>query len=1421
MTGVRGTRVSRWVAIVALTAAGTLATGVSAAAAAPSPTPSPAPSGSTSPSPSAPTSTPGSGRRPATDSAKTPAACVRGPQGEIVNCHAHVPKSKRPAGAQKTTTLADPGSDLSKLVDTRTWTTGGGNTYPGAQAPFGMTQWSPDTLPNRSAGGGYSYGDSKITGYSLTHVSGPGCGAGGDIPILPTTGALPDGNPNDVTTSFTNDGEVAQAGYYSAQTNQPDTIKSEFTATAHSSMGRFTYPATDQADMLIKLHDSQNGEFAPSTATVVGDNEVTGSETSGHFCGEANNDGQQQEYTVHFDIQFDQPFTAHTIVTGDDGPEAVELTFDTTQQQVVQAKVGISFVSDANAGSNWKSDNPGWNFDQVKQSTQQQWNTLLGRMQVSGGDYNRTQMFYSLLYKDFLQPNITSDVNGQYMGADMTVHSVREGQDDQYGVYSGWDTYHSLAQLQAMLDPAAASDQAQSLLNYYAQDKILQQWGYYNLNNYVMVGDPAQSIIADYYAFGARNFDTAEALADMMEQATTTNDVRPGQNLQDKYGYLPEDGSYRSCCNAHGFVSSMLEYDSNDLALSHFAATLGDKKDAAMLQRRANDWQNVFNPKNDLLNPRNTDGSFVPGITDTTSDHYVEGDAIEYLWNVPNDYSRLISLLGGKDKAAQMLRRFLSQPNGYGEYAQLTNEFGFGEQYALNYAGDPAATQQIVNNIRNTMYQPGPSLDNNDDLGANSSTFIWEMLGMYPENSGFGNLTFNSPGFPHAAITLPSGKTVHIDAPNASPDQFYVKSLQVNGKAYQKLYIPFSTLAKGAQLDWTLVKHPTSWGSAPADAPPSYTAGTDAAVGYLGEDQVDIVPGGGAATVKVGAQNATEQHQDVHVEANAPSPLQVSLSTNTDIALPPHGRNSISLKVSAPKNADQTFYTVPITLSAGGKKLRSLTLRVLVAPKGSLLRAFNNVGISADSNVNAADFDGGGWSYSADALAAQGVTPGGTVHAGDIDYTWPTQAPGLPDNAIAMGQQVSVDAPQGTTQLGFLGAANSGPSQGLVTLHYADGSSTQFWLGQSDWTLNGGSAQPSFGNVVAVTTPYRNCDHCTGGRDSVKTNVFSSVVPVDAGKTLVSVTLPDGATQGQLHVFSIGTSTAAISGPVVTSVDPASVDGGDVVTINGSGFGDSRGNGYVHFQDNNTSWGAPGNTAAFTVNSWSDTKITFTVPPATGQYHVAPGTNAMVTVVTDSGAISDTALLKIKASADLADYYDNTGISSDDNQSCADFDGGGYSYSAEALAAAGATPGGTITVGGLHYTWPSAPACQPDNILAAGQTILVNGAAGASTIGFLGSSGNGSTSGPVTVTYTDGSTTTAPLSFTDWAQAPSGDQELAVQMPYRNTANGTSQQITMYVDAMQISVDPTKTVQSVTLPMVADHIGDSATMHVFAIASGS
>ncbi|MDI5963450.1 GH92 family glycosyl hydrolase [Streptantibioticus silvisoli] len=1392
----------------------------------PSVSASPNPGASASPSPSASAgASRTAGKAPA--AGKPGGTCTVTGTGHLADCQKPVAKAALPAGARNTGTLDRPVTDLASLVDTRTWTTGGGNTFPGAEVPYGMVQWSPDTLPDRNAGGGYSYTDTSLTGYSLDHVSGPGCGAAGDVPILPVTSALPSGSdPNSVTTAFSHTGETAQAGYYSAQSNGSDhPVTSEFTAAEHSSMGRFTFPKGSDAGFDIKLQDSQTTVTA-DTAQVVGNDEVTGSVTTGDFCGESENDGQSQLYTVYFDIKFDQPFASSQVITasGKTSPSAVYVGFDITSNPVVQAKVGISYVSAANARLNWQTDNAGWNFATVEAAARRTWNGLLGRIKVSGDTYAKTQQFYSMLYKDFIDPNVTSDVNGQFMGSDDKVHSLAAGQKNQYGMYSGWDIYHTTAQLQAMLDPSAASDQAQSQVNYYAEDSLFQQWGYLQDNNYVMVGDPEDAILSDYYAFGAHGFDTKQALADMVKEATTVNDARPGEALEQKYGYLPEDGSY-GCCNAHGVIATQLEDDIADFALSDFAKSLGDNSDAAMLKARANNWENTFDPNNGLLNARYANGQFEPGITETTQQDnepdYVEGDAYEYLWEVPNDYPTLFNLLGGPSKVVPALEKYLSQPNASGVYAEIANEFDLGEQYAPYYAGDPAAAQTAIHTIETTVYQPGPSgLANNDDLGAMSATDIWQQLGLYPENPGSDTLLLSTPGFAHEQVSLPNGRTITINAPGANTE-YYAKSLRINGVPDQKLATSYTKLSKGANLDWTLSAKPTSWGTSRHDAPPSDTAGTTATVGYL-TDQTAMVAPGKSGTITVGADNATDKPQKVAMSIAAPAGVTITPGSAT-IEVPPHATATTKLTVSAGADTTQNFYSAPVTLTTKSTgATQKLNQTVLVAAPGSLLSTFDSVGISDSSDEAAADIDGDGDSYSAAALAADGFTAGKDVTVDGVTFTWPLPAGGLPDNTVPDGQTLTLNAPAGTQRLAFLGSATGGPVSGPATLHYSDGSTATYYLGLSDWTLNAGSSKPSYGNKVAATTTYRNCPSCTGGQQSVATDIFYTALPVDSAKTLTGVTLPSGTGGGQEHIFSVGTSTTAATGPVATSLSTGSAKAGEQVTIHGSGFGSSQGNGYVAFSDNGTSWGSPGNTATFTVDSWSDTAVTFTVPTPSGtdnKFQVWAGTPASVGVVDNSGDVSDSPELQITPTADPADYYDNVGITDDSDTSCADFDGLGYSYSAQALSAAGLTPGGTVTSDGLTYTWPKAASCKNDDILAAGQTILVNGTAGASKLGLLESSSNGSTSGPVTVTYTDGTSTTRTVSSSDWAGSAGPDETAVATMSYRNASGAGSQAITMYVYATTVPIDPTRTVASVTFPDVSATVANSA-MHVFALTTG-
>jgi hypothetical protein len=262
----------------------------------------------------------------------------------------------------------------------------------------------------------------------------------------------------------------------------------------------------------------------------------------------------------------------------------------------------------------------------------------------------------------------------------------------------------------------------------------------------------------------------------------------------------------------------------------------------------------------------------------------------------------------------------------------------------------------------------------------------------------------------------------------------------------------------------------------------------------------------------------------------------------------------------------------------------------------------------------------------------------------------------------------------------------------------------------------------------------------------------------------------------------------------------------------------------VTLSDDGTTWGAPGSSNTLPVDSWNDTAITFTVPEpsgVSGAVHVDPGTDASVQVVDSSGAASNQPDLQITPTSNPADYYDNAGISADSNEVCANYDGVGFSYSADALAKAGITPGGTVTADGLTFTWPSVPACAMDNILASGQTMLVAGKSGAKTLGLLGSSTNGSSQGMVVINYTDGTSSTEPVMLDDWASSPGSGDTAVATMSYRNSTGGSSQTITMYVFAATVPVDSSKTIESVTFPDVSNRVGSGVTaMHIFALSLG-
>jgi predicted alpha-1,2-mannosidase len=749
-------------------------------------------------------------------------------------------------------------TDPAALVNPFIGTTNSADDFPGADVPFGMVQWSPDT-PSRPSGGGYEYNDSSITGFSLTHISGPGCGAAGDIPILPTVGAINTG----ATDAFSHSNESASAGYYSVGLSNG--VTTQLTATTRTGMASFTFPSTTQANLIFKLTGSQNGD-SNTQFNVVSNTEVSGQVTSGNFCGGGNT------YTVYFDMVFNQSFatdgtavvpgtaagqtpssgavsknapetpnqpvlhgtTPSTAKSGAAKSDTVKpqtsanngyVTFNTTSNQTVLAKVGLSYVSVADAVSNRTTENPNWNFSSTESAAQSSWNTVLNKAAIAGGTSAQQAEYYTALYHSLLHPNVISDVNGQYPGFDGKVHTVDSGHNAAYANYSGWDIYRSQAQLEALLDPQAASDTAQSMVDDYSQTGIFPKWSEDNGETYVMVGDPADSILADYYAFGATNFNTSTALTDMLAEASNSNNVRPGLNYLSTPGYMPHDGSY-GCCNFYGPVSTTLEYNTADFALSAYAGALGDTADQATYADRAQDWRNTLDPNSGFVQPRDANGDWVTGFDPTSGTDMVEADSWIYTGMVPFDLAGLAQAKGGDTAMNEYLDTTLRSFTGANGYAWVGNEPSIELPWEYDYTGEPYKTQSTVRAIQDQIWTDTPSglADGNDDLGAMSAWFVWSALGFYPETPGTASLALGSPMFTQAVVTLPSGNTLTINGSGAADNAPYVQSATWNGAAWNDAYAPTSAITSGGTLNYTLgTAADTGWAAASNEAPPSYS----------------------------------------------------------------------------------------------------------------------------------------------------------------------------------------------------------------------------------------------------------------------------------------------------------------------------------------------------------------------------------------------------------------------------------------------------------------------------------------------------------------------------------------------------------------------------------------------------------------------
>jgi predicted alpha-1,2-mannosidase len=726
-------------------------------------------------------------------------------------------------------------------VDPFIGTAGGGNTFPGATLPFGMVQWSPDTGQD----GWYFYGDKKMTGFGLTHISGAGCPLYGDFAVLPTTGSLtasPGADFAPYAADFNHLKEEAHPGYYAV--TLANGIRVEITVSERAGIARFIFPEGERARLLVNAGSSagsfHNLDGKPADAAFGNDIALTsatsyaGSTTAGSFC------GTKSQYKLYVAGRFDKPYKDSALWSDRDlthGAKSAQgkhtgAWLDFGKQHEVVLKVGISFVSQEGAQANLDREIPGWDFSAVYARARVAWAALLDRVAIEGGTADQRKIFATGFYHSFLSPNLFSDADGRYIGFDKQVHNLAESkQTAQYANYSDWDIYRNTVQLQALFEPERASDMMESLVNDATQSGWYPRWAAANDVTYVMGGDSPAPAIASSYAFGAHNFDTATALQYMIKAATEpgvgphNSSERPFLDDYRKLGYVPTEKDRTA-------ASRTLEYANDDFAIAQFAKALDDPSVYKKLMKQSENWKNLLDPETRWIRPRRADGAWLPGFNPETSmprgngndqQGFEEGNTYQYTFMIPFDYPALFKAIGGDEQVIPRLDKFFLKLRCWGEPCfNMENEPDFVTPYAYAFAGQPWKTQDVVTRIAKETFKATPDgIPGNDDLGATSGVYVWNALGFYPAVPGVGGMVLGTPMFSKATLKLAGGRNVVIRRIGSG---FYVQRVTIDGKEYANSWLPLERLHPGTtSIDFVNGDEPNKErGNAIENRPPSF-----------------------------------------------------------------------------------------------------------------------------------------------------------------------------------------------------------------------------------------------------------------------------------------------------------------------------------------------------------------------------------------------------------------------------------------------------------------------------------------------------------------------------------------------------------------------------------------------------------------------
>lgn len=691
-----------------------------------------------------------------------------------------------------------------------------GNTYPGAQVPFGMVQLSPDNgLPGWDRIAGYFYPDSTIAGFSHTHLSGTGAGDLYDISFMPVTLPYKEADaPLGIHSKFSHDDESATAGYYRVLLKDYG-IDVELTATERCGIQRYTFPEA-QATVFLNLKKAMNWDFTEDSHI----EQVDSVTVQGYRF----SDGWARNQRIYFRSRFSKPFASmqtDTTAILKDGKRIGTATvarfdFNTQAGEQIVVSTALSGVSMEGATRNLLAEAPDNDFDAYRKAARDNWNRQLSKIEVKGGNADDKVNFYTALYHSMLAPTIYSDVDGAYYGPDKQVHRT-EGWTN-YGTFSLWDTFRAAHPLFTYTQPERVNDMVKSFLAFYEQNGRLPVWNFQGSETDMMIGYHAVPVIVDAYLKGIGDFDAEKAL----EACVTTADLDSyrGIGLYKRLGYIPynEEDGYNS---ENWSLSKTLEYAYDDYCIARMAEKMGRKEIAGTFYQRSLNYKNVYNPATSFMQPRDKKGAFIEDFrAEDYTPHICESNGWQYFWSVQHDIDGLIGLVGGKERFAQKLdSMFTFHPSAddelplfstgmIGQYAH-GNEPSHHVIYLYNKVGLPWKTQKYASQVMNELYRNTPAgLCGNEDCGQMSAWYVFSAMGFYPADPVGGQYEIGTPLFREAKLRLANGKTFTVLAPEVSKENIYIQSVKLNGRPYDKSYITHGQITDGSTLELEMAATP-------------------------------------------------------------------------------------------------------------------------------------------------------------------------------------------------------------------------------------------------------------------------------------------------------------------------------------------------------------------------------------------------------------------------------------------------------------------------------------------------------------------------------------------------------------------------------------------------------------------------------------